>query len=115
MARGQGPSRKSQTLRFRALVRRAAERDLEAIEDWAESRRDGLASDFRRTVDEAIARVIENPLVYADLHRGNRRILLRQFKYELWFRIVDNDVVFLACVQGHRDPRFVRSQLARGM
>jgi plasmid stabilization system protein ParE len=101
-------------LTFRAVVRRAAESDLEAIEDWLEAQRAGLATEFRGSVDEAITRVIDNPFAYADLYRGNRRVLLRRFKYAVWFRVAGDEVIILACVHGRRNPKVVRSRLRAG-
>ena len=73
-------------MKFHAVVRRAAEGDLEAIEDWLEAQRAGLATEFFGSVDEAITRAVGNPFAYPNLYRGNRRVLLRRFKYALWFR-----------------------------
>jgi plasmid stabilization system protein ParE len=99
---------------IRAVIRRSAESDLETIEDWMETQRNGLAREFRGSVDEAIARAVANPFVYADLYRGNRRVLLRRFKYALWFRVVGEQVIVLACVHGRRDPRVVSARLRGG-
>jgi len=101
-------------LTFQAVVRRLAESDLESIEDWLETQRDGLALEFRTSLDEAISRIVANPFVYADLYRGHRRVLLRRFKYALWFRVAGTQVVILACVHGRRDPRVVKSRLRGG-
>jgi hypothetical protein len=70
------------------LVRRAAELDLIAIEDWYDSQRQGLGAEFRESVDRVIARIADRPLVYV--------------------------VVVLACVHGRRDPRSVRARLRGG-
>lgn len=47
------------------FLRRAAELDLAAAEDWYESQRQGLGGEFREAVDAAIARIADNPLAYA--------------------------------------------------
>jgi len=48
------------------LLRRAAELDLVAIEDWYDRQRQGLGREFREAVDAAIARISDNPLAYPD-------------------------------------------------
>src|SRR2546422_3386717 len=58
-----------------------------------------------RSVDAAIARVANNPLIYPERYRGARRVLLRRFPYVLWYRSYDIFVVILACIHGKRDPR----------
>lgn len=96
------------------VLRRAAEIDLAAIEDWYDGQRHGLGIEFREAVDHAIARIAGDPLAYPERYRGTRRILLRRFPYVLWYRALDDFVVVLACVHGKRDPREVRSRLRGG-
>ncbi len=79
------------------FLRRAAELDLAAIEDWYDSQREGLGGEL-----------------YPERYRGARRVLLRQFPYVLWYRPFESLVVVLACVYGKRDPREIRARLRRG-
>jgi plasmid stabilization system protein ParE len=96
------------------FLRRAAELDLTAIEDWYDSQREGLGAEFRQAVDEAITRIAANPLAYPERYRGARRVLLRRFPYVLWYRPFESLVVVLACVHGKRDPREIRGRLRQG-
>ncbi len=93
------------------LLRRAAELDLVAVEDWYDRQRQGLGSEFRQAVDDLIGRVAENPLRYPERYRGIRRGVLRRFPYVLWYRPFEDFVVVLACVHGKRDPRAIRARL----
>lgn len=96
------------------LLRRAAELDLVAIEDWYDSQHQGLGREFREAVDAAFARISENPLAYPERYRGARRAVLRRFPYVLWYRPLEKFVVVLACVHGRRDPRAIRARLRGG-
>lgn len=96
------------------LLRRAAELDLGAIEDWYESQRQGLGGEFRAAVDDVIARIADNPLAYPERYGGARRAVLRRFPYVLWYRPLETFVVVLACAHGRRDPRGIRARLRRG-
>jgi plasmid stabilization system protein ParE len=93
------------------LFRDAAELDVIAAEDWYESQRDGLGSEFREAVDAVISRIADHPLVYPERYRGVRRARVRRFPYVVWYRAHENVVVVLACVHGSRDPRAVRARL----
>jgi plasmid stabilization system protein ParE len=93
------------------FIRRAAELDLERIEDWYDGQQPGLGREFRDAVDAVIARIAENPLAYPDRYRGARRALLRRFPYVVWYRALEASVVVLACVHGRRDPHGVRARL----
>ena len=96
---------------FSVVLRRAAEHDLEEIEDWYELKDPGLGGEFRAAVDEAIGRIAGNPFLYADLYRGNRRVLLRRFRYSLWYRVRGDLVIVLACVHSRRSLRVTRARL----
>jgi plasmid stabilization system protein ParE len=93
------------------FIRRAAELDLMRIEDWYEAQRPGLGQEFRAAVDAAIARIVENPLAYPDRYRGARRALVQRFPYILWYRILTEFVVVLACIHGRRGPQAIRARL----
>lgn len=86
-----------------------------AIEDWYDTQRQGLRTEFRDVVDEAIARIADNPLMYPERYRGARRAVVRRFPYVLWYRWYDTFVVVLACVHGKRDPRAIRARLRGGV
>ena len=83
---------------FRVVLRGAAERDLEEIQDWYELQRTGLGAEFRSAASEAISRIAASPLHYPDLYRGNRRVLFRRFKYAFWYRVQGELIVVLCCV-----------------
>ena len=93
------------------LVRRAAELDVERIEDWYDAQQPGLGHEFREAVDAVVARIADNPLAYPDRYRGARRALLRGFPYVVWYRVLESFVVVLACVHGKRGPRVIRARL----
>ena len=93
------------------LIRRAAELDLERIEDWYDGQQPSLGHEFREAVDAVFVRIADNPLAYPDRYRGARRALLRRFPYALWYRVLESFVVVLACVHGKRDPRMIRARL----
>ena len=93
------------------LIRRAAELDLQRVEDWYEGQRPSLGGEFRDAVDAVIARISANPLAYPERYRGARRALLRRFPYVLWYRVSETLVIVLACVHGKRNPRAIRARL----
>jgi plasmid stabilization system protein ParE len=46
-----------------------------------------------------------NPELFPVVHRQTRRALLRRFPYGLYYRIVNDQIVVVACMHGRRDPR----------
>ena len=47
----------------------------------------------------------EMPELYAVVHRDTRRAMLVRFPYSLLYRLVNKQVIVVACFHGKRDPR----------
>lgn len=88
----------------------AAEADVEEAFAWYEKQRPGLGEAFRRALDVAVASIEENPEAYAVIHRSTRRVLLPKFPYGLYYRVLDNNLLVVACMHGKRHPRTWRSR-----
>lgn len=90
---------------MRLVVRPAAAADLEEIFDWYEGQRAGLGVEFLDAAGQSFRDVLESPLRFRVAHRETRRAHVRRFPYSLFYRIVGNDVVVVACLHGNRNPR----------
>lgn len=86
------------------VFRPQAEREVLDAERWYESRRTGLGHQFRAALDETLARVSALPSSYPIVHGEKRRALVPRFPYGLYFALVDDTVVVIGLVHGHRDP-----------
>ena len=95
---------------IRVLLRAAAAADLDEAFGWYEDQRAGLGEDFRNAVDSTLAHVAENPEAYAVILRDTRRALVQRFPYGVFYRLVDGDVVVVACLHVKRHPRTWRSR-----
>jgi plasmid stabilization system protein ParE len=98
-------------LSYPVSIRLSAKQDLAEAEDWYEERESGLGTRFRAEAVDAIGRIAENPFLYPDLFKGNRRCVLRRFSYNVWFRIIGPEVLIMAVTHGKRGPRQVRRRL----
>lgn len=78
--------------------------DLLHAYDWYEDRRAGLGTRFRTALDEAIARVAENPGRFPTIYRDLRRILLYRFPYAVYYRVYPSHVAVVAVFHGKRSP-----------
>jgi hypothetical protein len=67
---------------FSPAVRLAVEADLPEAAEWYDQRQPGLGEKFVREVDQAITRVVENPLAFPVIlkRHGVRRELTMQYK-----------------------------------
>ncbi|MEO7191918.1 MAG: type II toxin-antitoxin system RelE/ParE family toxin [Vicinamibacterales bacterium] len=86
------------------VFRPQAERELLDAERWYEDRKPGLGRDFRRALDEVLARVAVLPLSFPKVHGDKHRALVPRFPYGLYFALVRDQVVVVGVAHGHRDP-----------
>lgn len=88
-----------------ASFRPAAAADVEDAYFWYERQRPGLGDAFMSAVNDAVEAISENPLQYPIIHRQTRRLLLKRFPYGLYFRLLHEQPVIVACMHGCRAPR----------
>ncbi|MBI4526859.1 MAG: type II toxin-antitoxin system RelE/ParE family toxin [Deltaproteobacteria bacterium] len=65
----------------------------------------GPGEDFLAAVRTILESIVANPERFPVIHRQTRRALLRRFPYGLYYRIVDDQILIVACMHGRRNPR----------
>ena len=87
------------------IVRPAAAAEIDEAYLWYEAQRTGLGEEFLAEVNGALDTIREMPELYAVVHRDTRRAMLVRFPYSLLYRLVNKQVIVVACFHGKRDPR----------
>ena len=87
------------------LFRPAAAADLEDAYRWYEDQRAGLGDEFLATVNTVIESLVAYPERFPIVHRHTHRVNVPRFPYSLFYRIIDDQVIVVACMHGRRDPR----------
>jgi plasmid stabilization system protein ParE len=85
--------------------RDAAEADVGDALAWYRERGHELGDRFLQVLDSCLESIQRNPLAFAQVHGEIRRALLRQFPYCVFYIIAASEIVVLACLHGHRDPK----------
>ena len=98
-------------MRYEIQVRRAAELDIAEAQVWYESQQSGLGGEFRTEISRVFDRLAETPLIYQRVHRDVRRAIVHRFPYLIWYRVIDETVIVLACTYAGRDPQLIKSRL----
>ncbi len=88
----------------RVLFRPQAQDEFEAAAEWYERECRGLGEAFIEAVDEQLARIAENPLLYPAVHRDIHKAALRRFPYCIYFRLRGDAAVVLAVFHTARNP-----------
>ena len=89
---------------FDIQVRRAAELDVAEAQLWYETQRTGLGTEFHSEVTRVIDRLAETPLIYQVVYKDIRRVIVHRFPYLVWFRVLGEVVIVLACTDARQDP-----------
>jgi len=87
------------------IVRPAAAADIDDAYRWYERQQVGLGDEFLAAANAVMKSVVANPLQYPIIHRQTRRALFHRFPYGLFYRIVEDQIVVVACMHASRDPR----------
>ncbi|MHB8143834.1 MAG: hypothetical protein ACYDGX_09285 [Thermoleophilia bacterium] len=48
--------------------------------------------------------ITEHPNRFPIIHRETRRALLHRFPYALFYRVIDEEIIIVACMHGKRNP-----------
>jgi plasmid stabilization system protein ParE len=86
------------------VLRPAARADLDQAFGWYELQRRGLGAEFLEAIDETIRSMGAAPRRYGTVHRDIRRAHVRRFPYRVFYRVLGDDIVVLACIHGSRSP-----------
>lgn len=86
------------------IFRPAAAEDVERAHGWYEREREDLGKEFLGEVQATVQSVLARPEAYPVVTRQTRRALIHRFPYGLFYRIVDDTVVFVACFHTSRNP-----------
>lgn len=86
------------------LYRPAAAADIDRAYSWYEKVRKGLGEEFLAEVNATAKLVLERPSAYPVVVRQTRRALVHRFPYGLFYRVLGDTVVFVACFHTSRSP-----------
>ena len=90
------------------VTRPAAAAEIETAYRWYEKEREDLGSEFLEAVEKMVQTIAENPERFPVIRKDIRRSVLRRFPYSIFYRIVSEHVVVIACFHGKRNPRVWR-------
>ena len=70
-------------------LRPEAEEDLADAAAWYEEQRQGLGHEFLDEVLTMLTSIAETPLMYPNVHRNTRRVVIHRFPFGVYFRVED--------------------------
>lgn len=88
----------------------AAREEVLEARAWYDGQYPKLGVAFVAALEAAVDRISENPLQFPVVHRDLRRVLLRRFPYAVFFRVMGDGILILACFHARRNPRIWQSR-----
>jgi plasmid stabilization system protein ParE len=84
---------------YRLNIRPETEADVVKAVLWYQQRKPDLGEEFVREVDQAIRRVLENPLAFRVIRRQHevRRVLTHRFPYKIFFTLKGTPNLYMPC------------------
>lgn len=89
---------------FTLTVRPEAELDVDDQYLAYESKRVGLGHDFLLCIEEALDKLLRNPLIYRKFHKELRRIPVRRFPYRVMYFVSGQNIIVAAVFHVRKDP-----------
>jgi plasmid stabilization system protein ParE len=82
-----------------------AEKEVLDAAEWYSKQSFGLDYEFIRCIDEAVAKIGKTPLMYPEVYRGRRRILVKRFPYSIVFEVMAKEILIYAVFHYRRNPK----------
>jgi plasmid stabilization system protein ParE len=89
-------------MKRRTALRLEAELDILNAARIHEKSRVGYGSRFLDAVETCLDAIASEPASFPEVELGVRKALLRRFRYVIYFRILDEDVIDVLAVAHHR-------------
>jgi plasmid stabilization system protein ParE len=90
---------------YRVKFRPEAEQDLEESAKWYEKQRGNLGFDFLDEVDKKCEIIKEDPLIYEEVYKNLRRVVVERFPFNIFYFVDDSSIIILAVIHGSRHPK----------
>ncbi len=87
------------------IFTQAARAEVLEARDWYNAVGGDLGDRFCQELDQTIEQLRKNPQAFGAVFRDVRRILLRGFPYALFYRVIPQGIVVIACFHASRNPR----------
>lgn len=92
-----------------------AEADVARAQDDYELREPGLGNRFAQEVHATLTRIGQNPFQYQVVPNslGNRRAPVHRFPFAVWYQVLPDESIVIACLAHRQDPSLARRRTLR--
>ena len=113
MGRSQGSHSQRALRAIRVIIRPWAALELDDAFCWYEAKEVGLGRRFLKAADRLIARIADNPKLYAVIRGDVRCGQIRPFPYLLFYRVIETQITVIAVIHAMTNTRTWKSRIDR--
>jgi toxin ParE1/3/4 len=84
----------------------AAREELRGARLWYEEQSLLSAAAFIQEVDAAVSRIADAPSLYPLVEHGARRVVLRRFPFNVFYRVGNDEIIIVAVAHQKRRPLY---------
>jgi plasmid stabilization system protein ParE len=95
----------------RLIIEPEAEADIAESADWYEQRNPVARERFLSAIDQALRLIERSPERYQIVYRDVRRALVDGFRYAVFYRTTDTQIIIVSCFHTSRNPKIWRDRL----
>lgn len=92
-------------MNYQLIVKPEAELDLQEAAVWYEDQKPGLGLRFLYAGEEKLNLILLHPFNYQLRYKSIRFALVKTFPFAIHFMIEEENIIILAILSTHRDPR----------
>ncbi len=87
------------------ILRPAVKQEIDEIISYYEKQKRGVGLLFLEILDMLLSRVHHHPEQFQEVHKQIRRAVLKDFPYNIYFRMYKNQIIVLAVTHQKRNPK----------
>jgi plasmid stabilization system protein ParE len=88
-----------------------ADAELADARQWYARQRENLDQEFMESIDDALSRIVRNPLLYPIVYRTLRRTVVRRFPFAVFYEVTADEIQVIAVFHSRRDPEVWKSRV----
>jgi toxin ParE1/3/4 len=90
----------------------AADNEVTEAACYLEKQRSGYAEKFLSEIDLCITKLMKDPLVWGIRNAGYRKYTTPRFKYQIWYRVTDDEIYIAAVAHPSRRPGYWKERIS---
>jgi hypothetical protein len=89
---------------YKIVIHHLTSEDILEIARWYDCQLAGLGNKFESDLENAISKLINNPLSFKAVYTNIRRVHLKHFPYLIFYQVIEDDIHLYGVMHSKRNP-----------